>query len=1247
MSGLQLPTAATRDICRRHFIPQRFVLLLLVFFLPTTSTQDICAPGTYRPTPATASCQPCPTTAYCVFGAAYACPANSSTAGSATAIDACACDDGFRLRTDYGIRQCAPCPAGSYCRNGSVTACPPLETSPVGSTTPSSCTCQPGAQRPTAGGACAVCPADTYCAGGASAAAACPAHAHSRAGSFSASDCECLAPFAGLYAHGAWACFHLSTLDSVAHGLPQVSTVRLASHVTLALDGLNAFQRGAVWLGSGLVCHGADGRAAPCPHVLRGGMLNASHALVILDNAAVAPEFLSVLNYALRAVTLASSTYLVERTVWFASDRVLGARAQALHLDATARILSSAHRHDAVAQQLVAAVRAAVHNGSVATVEQVELEDTGLRIGYHWLHARGGAARMAALACLGAASTAGHALDAAGFAPLGALRCPGAAAFACVEAALGNATDYDDKGVECALAVRVLHNSDADLAAAVAAAAARIHPALAVGPVAAHALRVFHAFELRATHADFVLAVAAVDAAAAAVRRDALSVVLDTGSQTTAVLTAAVGAAPPAWGELLLAANFSALQAWELGADASALGARYERLLLAFLAHTASPAHEAGAGPVRVRLANGTLAVDNYVLGRAELLAAAQTLCAFTACADCAALTAASSHARLEGHVTLRAASRAAALAYFPDLAPSARACNATQETTRVVGANDAAVACNRAAFVARATVEVPLPPELVLGFVADALVGAAAGDVDVADYHVAPSAAVPGGSTVTLYVRAASQASCAAADFVDLALLSAALASIWPYAGGTAVAHDCLATCRNESAGVDLAAAAPAGANETLACRVALGNDFALADTQDAAWAALQAELAAPAGVDEVIATYTLTSSVDLATTCDGAALQAAFDDLHASEFALDRPASGRWFHEFSVWNAAQKPPCVAGVAAGRGCAHAVNVSAAAGSGGDGCLLVSALNVHLARAEVEAALVAQAGTLAAPVPVSRLVSDPVWMSGAAYAAMQPVLAAFLQDGRVDVAVSDGVLLQQVATVPRAWPFSDARERLLLANASGVLLRNRVTFDIFTVSSLASVNSTNERVNFVAAALELLLSPSTSDFSIQALSHTPLALSPRLETLTADERLLVDNVDAELMLTATVLTSQTCAGVRALLEAWQPFPVPFTDDIYFHVLHGGTQCETELALSYPARSCAERRQYAADVCTEGAPWKQVVVNASDDALFFQVLDVVAAGAPVEAVAFEHVVEACGVEAVAAKHGEFLCVCVRR
>ena len=309
----------------------------------------------------------------------------------------------------------------------------------------------------------------------------------------------------------------------------------------------------------------------------------------------------------------------------------------------------------------------------------------------------------------------------------------------------------------------------------------------------------------------------------------------------------------------------------------------------------------------------------------------------------------------------------------------------------------------------------------------------------------------------------------------------------------------------------------------------------------------------------------------------------------------------------------------------------------------------MSALNVHLARAEVESALVAQAGALPAPVPVSRLVSDPVWVSGAAYAAMQPVLAAFLQDGRVDVAASDGFLLQHVVTVPRAWPFSDARERLLLANASGVLQRNRVAFDIFTVSSLASVNSTNERVNFVAAALELLLSPSTSDFSIQALSHTSLALSPRMGTLTADERLLVDNVDAELMLTATVLTSQTCAQVRALLESWQPFPVPFTDSIYFHVLHGGIQCETELALSYPAPSCAERRQYATDACTEGASWKQVVVNASDDALFFQVLDVVTAGVPVETVAFDHVVEVCGaeaavLEAVEAAHGECLCFC---
>ena len=131
------------------------------------------------------------------------------------------------------------------------------------------------------------------------------------------------------------------------------------------------------------------------------------------------------------------------------------------------------------------------------------------------------------------------------------------------------------------------------------------------------------------------------------------------------------------------------------------------------------------------------------------------------------------------------------------------------------------------------------------------------------------------------------------------------------------------------------------------------------------------------------------------------------------------------------------------------------------------------------------------------------------------------------------------------------------------------------------------------------------------------------------------------------MLTATVLTSKTCGQARALLESWQPFPVPFTDSIYFHVLHGGIQCETELALSYPARSCAERRQYEVDACTEGALWKQVVVNASDDALFFQVLDVVTAGVPVETVAFEYAVEVCGVDAavldaVVAEHGEILC-----
>ena len=1223
------------------------LLLVLLLVLPI-SAQDSCPAGQYSTD--SSGCQPCPTTAYCVFSAAYACPANSSTGGNATSIDACACDDGFRLRVDYGTRRCSPCAAGSFCRNGSVGACGFLETSPVGSVTASACTCQPGSRR--VNGTCTSCPADFFCTGGEGGATACPAHAHSLAGSYTAADCQCLAPFAGLYAHGAFACYHISELGDVAHALPQVATVNLQSHVSLSLDSLNAFQRDAVWLGSDLRCHGPDGRAEACPHVLRGGMLNATHALMLFDNAAVAPEFLNVVNYALRSVELLAATYMVERTVWFVSDRVVGARAQAVHLEATTHVLTAAQNHDADARQLVAALRAAVHNhtrhtGSLATVEQVVVEDAGLRIGYHWLHARGSAARQAALTCLGVPATAGEGLDASGFAALGAYRCPGPAAFACAQAVLGSATDYDDRGVECTLTIRVLHDSDEDLGPAVAAAVGQL-PAFAAGAAATHELRVLHVLDLRTSHFEFVLALAEAEEAAGAVLQDALSVLLDTGTQTTAVLTGHVGAhlGEATWGELLLTANFSALRAWEL--EAVTPSERYELLLLSFLAHNASRAFQVGT--VGVSLANHTLTVENYVLGRQEMQEAARTLCTYTSCTDCAALSEVSSHARLQGTMTLQDTSRAVmldALAVLP-AAGGVYHCNATQTQTTVVAEGDPLLACDRVDLRARAEVTVPLPPEIVMSFLADVLVSTAAGDVDVTDYHVAPAGGSGGSSVVTLYVHAPTQADCVTAEFVNVSLVSAALLNIWPFAGSTTVVHTCVATCEDKTIDVDVTAAGPA--NETLQCTYAFDHAYPLADTQDAAMSAL------PAG-----ASFHLETTLEFATSCDISAIQRAFDELDASEYAFDPPASTQWFHEYSVWNAAQKTAC----GAGRGCAHAINVTLE-----EGCLVASALNVHLASAKIQAAILRDMDHLPPPAPVVQLVSDPVWLPAADLAGLDAVLAPYTAEGSLDVSVQAGFLLHHSVAFARSAPFSDAYEHLLQSNVTegaGAAVRNRVQFDIFTVSSITSVNTTSERVNFVAAALELLLSPTTTDFAIQSLSHTALAQSPRLGALTAEERLLVDDADAELMLTVQVATSKTCRDVHALLQAWQPFPVPFTDSIYFHVLHRGIQCETQVELFYPAVACSERVQYGSlvhnETCTEGAAWQAVTLNATDDVLFFKGLDLVtAAGAvPVQAVAFESVLRFCdaggdgdvqvALEQVAAEHGEFfwycLCVCVGR
>jgi hypothetical protein len=170
-----------------------------------------------------------------------ACPANSNSASSSSAITACTCNAGStgpnggpcaacvagKFKTLTGIATCTDCGAGTYSTavgaSGSSTciACPSNSTSPAGSAALTNCTCNIGSTGPNGGGPCAACMAGKYktskgsvactdCgagtystavgASGSSTCIACPSNSTSSAGSASLTNCSSLqVVFACLY----------------------------------------------------------------------------------------------------------------------------------------------------------------------------------------------------------------------------------------------------------------------------------------------------------------------------------------------------------------------------------------------------------------------------------------------------------------------------------------------------------------------------------------------------------------------------------------------------------------------------------------------------------------------------------------------------------------------------------------------------------------------------------------------------------------------------------------------------------------------------------------------------------------------------------------------------------------------------------------------------------------------------------------------------------------------------------------
>lgn len=1046
-------------------------------------------------------------------------------------------------------------------------------------------------------------------------------------------------------------------MNSVMHHIPKVSSVRLKSSVFLPLNSLNTYQRQVVSIQHDLFCVDDSGRILTCNNTVRGGELNHTHSLLIMENAVVHPDFVNLVNYAFSSMQVTSSSYLLEQTIWFDSDLALGSPAVQHQVLFKTHILSSFHNHDVLEQQMVAAFKAVIHNqsqssNSISTIEEVLTEDITVKIGYHWLNGQGEAARLSALDCMEASPTLGTIMDESGFTSLGKQRCPDSGVFRCLENFLSSVSDYGGKGVECTVMMRVLHNADIDLSESLQAALRRF-PLAEIQSIDTSALQMSHTFDVMKSYSDFAAALHDAVNASSSFTRLASRIVFDSGVQSTAVLTMLTDTALSSagsgldWRDLLFSANFSTVQAWEV--NNAGFRYQYDLLLLSFLDQNVSSSFQ--TGEVLLNFTGDTFTVQNYIMGSTELLSSSRALCAYTGCDECEYMQLVTGSQRLHGQVLLHEVSWPLLNQTLKKLPPrESLVCNSTQTSVIVIDSDVDIPFCTSSVFISQVIIQVPLPPAIVLSFMLDAILNAAAEGVHILDYHVQPSSH---GSLVTLFARAETQESCISADFLQLNLLTSAFANIWPLTFTHNVSTSCHVTCRNESmifSSFDIQQP-----NATFSCKYDFDIALPLPARGEMAVLALQDRIQPTLQSTEFNVLFNLSSQIQINTTCNLSQMQNMFESVHASEYVLDKPSSSQLYHEYSVWNAQQRQDCWDG----RACAHALNVSA---ENGGQCLRVSALNVHLSAQQILGLLLKTSSTTTIPAIDMALASNALWMSNVAYQKILPVLTSYEETKSIHIVMEEGVLLQHYAEIERKLPFSRFDEHFILASLpkhAQVTWNNLVVFNLFTVSSLQDTLLAAEKVNFVATALESLLPPSHGDISFRFMTHTALSSSVHYNDLSADQRLLVDKVESEIMISATFATNLSCAEFQQVLQSITPFPLPLVDSVYLHILSDVLECTTNLYLLYHETSCSERFVFVQDTvnetCVEKEAWKNIVVTAHDDALFFKTLDIVQASSPTHHISYEFEVMICdetgglsaGIDAMTSQYGKCICFALNR